>query len=175
MGKADRSFTVDLRGLSEGRHELTLVEPGSSLDLPGDMLTIEGDVTLDLVLSLTGRVITARGTVRTEPEMTCARCLEPFTDELEASFEIVLRAAEGGIELEDEEDTPAVVGEDWVAFDLSVREALLLAMPMKPLCRPDCKGLCPRCGTNLNESTCDCAPEPADSRWEELRSLLEEE
>jgi uncharacterized protein len=59
-------------------------------------------------------------------------------------------------------------------IDLSfgVRESLLLALPMKVLCSEDCKGLCPHCGANLNEESCDCVAETIDPRWAELRKLL---
>ena len=52
-----------------------------------------------------------------------------------------------------------------------IREELLLVVPEFPVCREDCRGLCPRCGTNLNESECDCRSAEADPRWEALRKL----
>jgi len=52
-----------------------------------------------------------------------------------------------------------------------VRQELLLALPMKPLCSEECKGLCPRCGVNLNIETCDCRVKGMDSRWEGLKDL----
>ncbi|HTH07112.1 MAG TPA: DUF177 domain-containing protein [Ilumatobacteraceae bacterium] len=66
------------------------------------------------------------------------------------------------------------------AFELSgdqldlrplVRELVLLDAPATPLCRPDCRGLCPTCGVNLNETTCDCAPPAPDDRWAALDAL----
>ena len=55
----------------------------------------------------------------------------------------------------------------------AVRQYILLATPMKPLCRKDCAGLCPTCGCNLNQVSCNCPPSPADSRWSELKKLLQ--
>ncbi|RKX30915.1 MAG: DUF177 domain-containing protein, partial [Verrucomicrobia bacterium] len=52
-----------------------------------------------------------------------------------------------------------------------LREALVLRIPIYPLCREDCRGLCPRCGANLNREQCTCAPEEAESRWDVLDKL----
>ncbi|RME68679.1 MAG: DUF177 domain-containing protein, partial [Nitrospirae bacterium] len=53
-----------------------------------------------------------------------------------------------------------------------VQEQILLNLPMKPLCMPECKGLCPRCGMNLNTGTCDCPRTEIDPRWSALKKLL---
>ena len=52
-----------------------------------------------------------------------------------------------------------------------IRQVLALAMPMKPICSEDCRGLCPQCGANLNEETCDCRSDEIDERWEGLKDL----
>ena len=54
----------------------------------------------------------------------------------------------------------------------AIRQYALLTVPMKPLCHQDCAGLCPTCGINLNQASCDCPPEPADPRWSELSKLV---
>jgi uncharacterized metal-binding protein YceD (DUF177 family) len=54
----------------------------------------------------------------------------------------------------------------------AVRQYALLATPMKPLCHQDCSGLCPTCGGNLNQASCNCPPRPADLRWSELSKLV---
>ena len=55
-----------------------------------------------------------------------------------------------------------------------VREAIILAFPLKPLCRPECRGLCPHCGRNLNEEKCECREEKIDPRLAKLKELLKE-
>lgn len=174
MSALERPFTIDLRGLKDGRHDRSLSAPGPHLELPADLLTVDRDVTLELEVSVTGTLIRARGTVQAEAGLVCSRCLEPFRMDLSAEVDIVLRSASDGIRMEDEDETPPFIGDDWVALDAPVREALILSVPMKPLCRADCRGLCPQCGENLNQSTCSCVPEPADARWEALRSLIDE-
>ncbi len=173
MSGLDKPFSVDLRGLGDGRHELSLVEPGKRLHLPEELAT-DSDVPLELTLSVTGTLITANGRVTAHLTADCGRCLEPFGRDVEGEFDIVIRRGRAGLLLEDEDDVPASFGDDWVAFDAPVREALILSVPMKPLCTDECRGLCPVCGQNLNESTCECVREPTDVRWDGLKTLLDE-
>jgi uncharacterized metal-binding protein YceD (DUF177 family) len=174
MSALERPFTIDLCGLKDGRHDRSLMAPGNLLELPADLLVVDGEVALELEVSVTGTLIRARGTVRAEAGLTCGRCLEPFRENITAEVDIVLRSGTNGIRMEDEDETAPFIGDNWVALDAPVREALILGVPMRPLCRPECRGLCPQCGENLNLSTCSCRPEPADARWEALRSLLDE-
>ena len=53
-----------------------------------------------------------------------------------------------------------------------ILEQIVLALPMKPLCQPDCRGLCPQCGANRNQESCSCAPDTSDPRWAGLKELL---
>jgi uncharacterized protein len=174
MAALDRPFSIDLRGLREGRHERALTATGASLALPEEMIRIDGEVRLDLILTVTGTLIRAQGMVRALSHLDCGRCLEPFTNEIETELDLVLRTGPGGIRMEDEDETAPFVGEDWIAFDAPVREALILSVPIKPLCRPDCRGLCPICGENLNVSSCTCSPRADDPRWAALRPLLDD-
>ena len=174
MAPFDQIFTVDLRGLSEGRCRLHLSEPGSKLELPEEQLTIRSDVNVDLTIDRIGSLITARGDVSAVLVFSCARCLEPFELEVTAEFAAVIRMGRNDYRLEDEEDTPVEFGDDWISFTPSVRESLILATPMKPLCRDDCRGLCQQCGINLNESHCSCPDKESDPRWGALKMLKEE-
>ena len=74
---------------------------------------------------------------------------------------------EGAEVAADDLDTFAFDGEV-IELEPLLREQFVLSLPYAPLCREDCKGLCPTCGTNLNESTCNCTPSKTDSRWDAL-------
>jgi uncharacterized protein len=121
------------------------------------------------------------GTVGTTLELRCSRCLEPFALPLDAAFDLrylpVGAAAPDDQETEDrelgEDDTAATFYED-DAIDLAdlLREQFYLALPMKPLCRQDCRGLCPQCGTNLNTDTCQCQVRWEDPRLAGLKALI---
>ncbi len=174
MAALDQVYTVDLRGLTEGRHHLVLSELGSNLGLPEDQLVVTTDVVVELTLDRTGSLITVRGGISAKPTLVCARCLEPYESDMTAAFDAVIRLGHNNFRLEDEDETPVDFGDDWISFAPSVLESLMLAVPIKPLCSVDCQGLCPQCGTNLNFSRCSCGQEPADLRWNTLKTFLED-
>jgi len=116
---------------------------------------------------------------RTQVQIACCRCLEPFTTPVEINFQEEFFPTidiHTGLPIEAPEDDKAALIDDSHVLDLGemVRQYLLLSLPMHPLCREDCAGLCPHCGHNLNEGPCACPPEPVDSRWATLRELLHE-
>jgi len=101
---------------------------------------------------------------------TCDRCLGEFNQDLEAAFRLVYSKQTRN---RFEDDEYRFLDENVTEIDLSpdIRENLLLVIPMKHLCKEDCMGLCPYCGTNLNHETCDCQRDVIDPRWEILKSL----
>jgi uncharacterized protein len=115
------------------------------------------------------------GTVRGELELPCSRCLEPFRLPVDSAFDLrYLPAASpeaGEREVAEEDLETSVYRDDQIDLMELLREQFYLALPMKPLCHDDCKGLCPRCGTNLNLETCGCAPSWEDPRLAALKSL----
>ena len=108
-------------------------------------------------------------------EVGCARCLEPVQYPVNRAFDLLYRPL--GVDRRAEEvsiteaDTEIGYydGEGLLLEDV-LREQVLLASPVKQICREDCKGLCPQCGANLNNATCDCQ-QPADARWAALSEL----
>jgi uncharacterized protein len=116
------------------------------------------------------------GRVRTELELTCSRCVEPYRFPIDAAFDqryLPSSEASGDAEREIEEDDleTSYYTEDQIDLSELMREQFYLALPMKPLCREDCNGLCAQCGTNLNTGTCDCAPVWEDPRLAALKQL----
>jgi uncharacterized protein len=122
------------------------------------------------------------GTVSTTLELRCSRCLEPFTLPVNAAFDLRYLPERTAAPDEDTEDGELGVEDASATFytgdeiDLGdlMREQFYLALPMKPLCRPDCKGLCPQCGTNLNTDTCQCEARWEDPRLARLKALIPE-
>src|SRR5262245_16032695 len=108
------------------------------------------------------------GSVSTTLELTCSRCLEPFALPVDAAFDVryLPQSENTGDEREVEEDdlSDAFYRDEVIDLGQLMDEQFYLALPMKPLCRDECKGLCPNCGTNLNDATCDC-----QVRWEDPR------
>jgi uncharacterized protein len=135
---------------------------------------VQGEVTF--MRTSDGVLVT--GVLHTEVEISCDRCLEPFvvpvSISLEESFLATVDILTGmPVELEEGADR-AVLIDSQHTLDLTevVRQDILVALPMHPVCSPDCRGLCPECGKNLNEGPCDCQPAPVDLRWEALRDLV---
>jgi uncharacterized protein len=97
-------------------------------------------------------------------EYRCARCLRSFTDQ----FLIEVTELFASDASEDDDEYP--LGDGMIDLEPMVRDAVLLSMPFSPLCRPDCLGLCERCGGDRNLGECHCPPR-RDPRWAGLESL----
>jgi uncharacterized protein len=119
------------------------------------------------------------GTVRTTLEMPCSRCLELFIMPIDQAFDLryqphAQNSGEGEREIEEDDLTTAFYENDEIDLGHLMREQFYLALPMKPLCRADCQGLCPVCGTNLNKGACSCKREWEDPRFAALKKLKSE-
>jgi uncharacterized protein len=111
-----------------------------------------------------------------EFEIACARCLEPVRRTLSGKFDLLYRPlgadagpSERAISAADTE-IGYYQGSGLMLEDV-LREQVLLSLPARTLCREDCKGLCPRCGRDLNSESCACDQAPADPRWSALSGL----
>lgn len=116
------------------------------------------------------------GTAAAELELPCSRCLEPFRLPIASSFDLrylPASAASAAVEREvdDEDLETSYYRNDEIDLNELLREQFYLALPMKPLCAEDCRGLCAQCGTNLNAGTCGCAPAWDDPRLAALKGL----
>jgi uncharacterized protein len=119
------------------------------------------------------------GRVQTTLELRCSRCLEPFAWLVDAAFDLRFHpkeqnAGEGEREIEEDDLSTSFYENQTIDLGQMMREQFYLSLPMKPLCRPDCRGLCPSCGTNLNREACDCRPGWHDPRLEALGTLTKE-
>jgi uncharacterized protein len=121
------------------------------------------------------------GELRTTLQLPCARCLDPVTEEIERQFDLLYRplGTDAGREELSVTAAEAEVGYyqgEGLQLEEALREQVLLSLPLKVLCREECKGLCAHCGMNLNQQQCSCAEPVKDPRWaalEGLRSKLE--
>jgi len=116
------------------------------------------------------------GKLATRLEIPCARCLEPVPYQVDRSFELLFRPQsvnEGPDEREMQNKDAEIAFYEGEGVELEdiLREQILLAVPIKTLCREECKGLCPQCGKNLNSGECQCEPVAGDPRWEALKDL----
>ncbi len=126
-------------------------------------------IAIELAVEPERETIKVSGFFKTAVELPCSRCLTAFTFRLQRDF--TMRYARGEdiaadrfgdepeIELTAEQIGLSYYEDDEINFKDVVQEQIVLALPFKPLCREDCKGLCPHCGTDLNQGRCECAEE----------------
>ncbi|MDD5706614.1 MAG: DUF177 domain-containing protein [Kiritimatiellae bacterium] len=151
---------VDVARLDREGERLTGELPAEALELDaatGELFQPAGGLRYDLRVQLLGEELLVRGQASQQFRCLCSRCAGSFT-----------------WEARDDEIAAAVAvppgGEAFVDLTPELRDAILLSFPSHPLCRTDCRGLCARCGADLNHGRCGCAPAP-DDRWGALDAL----
>jgi uncharacterized protein len=138
--------------------------PADGLSVPSARVPDGATVVVDVVLESLPDGITVDGEVRTTWDATCRRCLGPSSGEL--------RAAVHELYQHDPIDDQAFGFEgDQLDLRPMVRELVIVELPLAPLCRDDCRGLCPVCGVDRNEADCGHRDPPVDSRWAALDVL----
>lgn len=123
----------------------------------------------------TAGLVEVKGTIQFKAAFTCARCLQTFEQAYEVPFfERFVRANDGLVMDEGEERIHKIPNE---SFDITpyCKEEIFLGLPYIPICNPECKGLCPQCGSNLNEHECGCNTERIDPRFADLAKLFNQE
>lgn len=172
---------VDLQKVPAEGQVLDFVVGPSSLTLDIPEIRLIRDVAVEGRLSRIDRdAYRVRGRVSTDLRLSCVRCLEPFEMRIDEAVDLTYLPASQNVAPEGEEDRALDEEELDVAFyrddeiDIAhmVMEQIVLALPMKPVCRENCQGLCPECGSNRNVEPCACVRDEVDPRWESLKSLL---
>ena len=127
-------------------------------------------VEVEIVVENAGTIFTGRGKVRTMVQLPCARCLHDFTFPVEADFMTVIVENTRNDQFSPDEGFIFLDGE---TADITpmVEEAIFMAIPICPLCKEECQGLCPVCGQDKNTATCSCQEDTIDPRWEKLKNL----
>jgi len=146
---------------------------GGTVDITGSGSPVQGEVRL----IRTNRGIMTKGILHTKVEVTCSRCLslfnQPLTLDIEEEYYPVTDVV-SGVPLPLPDETGCFTIDEKHILDLTeaIRQYSLLAIPMKPVCRQDCAGLCPQCGHNLNQGPCDCSLHRKEPGWSELTKLV---
>jgi len=130
--------------------------------LEGEVARVEKGFLFDARLAYRGR-------------LECSRCLASYPFEALEDFSLVLKkrapAGSEDVALQSEDLNEYFYEDPVLSVAPIAEERIQMAVPMKPLCREDCRGLCPGCGEDWNAADCGCAVESADPRWEALRQL----
>jgi len=161
-GAIDFGAEAHQRGALTVRGQADLIEEKRIGEARGSLRTVE-DIRL-------------RGSYQGKFEIPCARCLEPVAHELKGEFDLLFRPL--GADADSPErsvTTPETeIGyyqDGGLALEDVVREQVFLSLPARSLCGEGCKGICPRCGKNLNSESCTCESAPVDPRWSALSDL----
>ncbi|MCM8770381.1 MAG: DUF177 domain-containing protein [Candidatus Omnitrophica bacterium] len=129
---------IPVEGLSEEED----INP-DELDLATQVVTFKEPISVSIFATKITNVVQVEVTLRARMQLVCSRCAEEFSKELLHKFRLSYLIEKNQLVID---------------LDPDIREELILNYPLNPLCRPDCKGLCPKCGKNLNEGNCNCTP-----------------
>jgi len=131
---------------------------------------------IDLTIAREYDHIRVNGRVETRMALNCARCLTEFQVNVDSPFTIFYMRAAGmsddeDVELAEEDLITATYEGDEIDFTAEIAEQIILAIPFKPLCSEDCRGLCPSCGTELNVIECACGRNDVNFKFSPLKNL----
>lgn len=142
-------------------------------------LSLVNKVVVNVRLTNMGNYINVQGEIQFELALECIRCLSSFVLPAKTIFEVdyyqkisLVEPAE--MALTEKDLRMAYYTDDRIDLMEEIRQDIILAIPVKPLCQEDCQGLCPSCGQNLNIGKCNCQEEDISSPWNSLKKLLEE-
>jgi uncharacterized protein len=176
---------LDLLRRPGSEKSVSVVAKAEVFDFADSRIANDSEVSVEIDLESSSTGIVAQGSATVGWSSMCRRCLRPVTGiadaEVNEAFSRQVSAhrssADVAEDLTVDGDAEPLVG-DQIDFTLPVREAVLLAVPDAPLCRPECPGLCPQCGADRATTTCSCVSETRDERWaalDALRGKLDEE
>lgn len=161
---------IKVSNLTNGSYDFNFEGKASELDISEPYT---GNFRTSVALTKFDNQIILDAETRITGNFNCDRCANEFQSEINSNYKTVylFRSNTESDENEREEVVFIHPDTDKIELDKDIRDFALLAIPMKKLCSEDCKGLCPKCGKNLNEGTCDCKDENIDPRWDVLRKL----
>ena len=168
---------LDLRGFRGEIDEVARVFAPEAFSLADEDFRVVAPVDFRAHVSKDTQKVRLTGRVKTTLETGCGRCLEPFQILVDAPFDLMFLpeiepGPAGEKEIENDDVGVSHYKDDVIDLGEVMREQFILALPMKPLCRPDCKGICPICGANRNRQDCECREEWVDPRLAGLKNLL---
>jgi uncharacterized protein len=168
---------IEVENLTAAGKPFEHIYAAEEVDLEDDGARLIAEAAVRGSASRKGEEVRLRGEIRTEVELLCDRCLAPARMPLAVEFDTsfipreVEAAKDENVELAAEDLILSAYEGDAVDLDELVREQILLALPLRHLCKEDCKGLCQKCGTDLNAGHCSCEQGETDPRWSALAGL----
>lgn len=145
-------FNVDKLPLKGSRYNIAL--NNNDVGIEEDINNIKANISI----KKSGNVYKSKGFIEYDIDLECSRCLKIFTQHKKSEFECEFKEKSEHIEYEDgmdEEDNEYLIVNKIIDFEPLFHDLIILSIPMKPLCSPDCKGFCPICGKILNKGKCE--------------------
>jgi uncharacterized protein len=164
---------IYIADLHDGINEFDFEIPAGSIELYNRDFYPE-TIFLHLYIDRMENLYRFKFNLKTNARYTCDRCLEEFESKFNEQSEQLYQL--GHSDLDSDEDIQ-ILPENTREIDITkaIQDAFLMSRPIQVLCRADCKGLCPHCGTNLNKGSCNCNETKIDPRLLKLKSFLSEE
>ena len=167
---------IELENLEGSRGDFAHVYQPDDLNPVDERVSLIAPAAVNGKIRLSGNAVFVNGHVETRAQVECDRCLKPIELPVNADFTLEYMSgaeyeASQVAELTEDEMSVSVFDGSAIDVDEIVKEQILLTVPTRLLCREDCKGICPVCGRNRNESSCDCRVTAADDRWSALRKI----
>ncbi len=167
---------IELENLEGGKGDFAHVYQPDDLNPVDERISLSGPATASGKVRLAANEVFVNGHIETRAQVECDRCLLPVEMPVSADFALeYITGSEyessGAAELTEEEMSVSVFDGQAIDVDEIVKEQIVLAIPTRMLCREDCKGICPECGTDRNTGDCSCATNDTDPRWAALRDL----
>ncbi len=162
---------IKIADIKQGSSALETTVKPSDIGLASEQ-EFKEPIDLYITINRISNTITIDVQLYTRIELVCDRCVDPF--QADFSHDVRFMYTRDSDMAQTEEDTVFVIDTHQNDIDLTepLRQTLLLELPFKRICQQECKGLCARCGANLNKHQCDCKDEDIDPRWEKLKELL---
>jgi uncharacterized protein len=168
---------IDLKNLEGGKGDFARVYQPDELDPVDERIQLIAPVAINGKVRLAGNEVFVKGHVETGAQVECDRCLQgvelPVSSDFALEYVSDSEYGSGAViaELTEAEMSVSVFEGEAIDVEEIVKEQILLAVPTRMLCREDCKGICPECGTDLNMGDCSCPMDDIDPRWAALKNL----
>jgi uncharacterized protein len=169
---------LEIRQITGDGADMHFSETAEEMEITNGGVKFPNPIEVDLSAMLSGDEIICQGEIYTTVEVECSRCLDIFDMAIKSDMHFVIQLLDATTETDtDGDEDYEVIPKTQNILDISqrVRDAILLSIPLKPLCDEACKGLCPSCGANLNDGDCGCRLDRTDERWDALKNLFNEE
>ena len=161
-------MNIKISNLSDGIHNYKFDEAVSELGLEKPFVE---KILVDVKLNKSHNQVILDAKLSINTSFNCDRCNKNYNSVIENSYRMVYLFGTEPVDSGSINITYLSLDTDKIIIDNDVKDYVLLSIPMKKLCRDDCKGLCTKCGKDLNEGNCSCEPNEIDSRWQPLLEL----